>query len=451
MSYLKRIGLNKINEPITKTLKLYKPHQVQLNFHRSTKRFRIAVLGRQSGKSTMCNNELLKKAWESPNTKYGYISPIFSQSREQYRRLIKFIPPEIIFKKSDTELRVELLNKSTIDYLSGDNPDSLRGRTYHGVIIDEAKDQDPNLWQMVVRPMLTTTLGWCAIVGTPAGFDMLYDLSQAAIAEPEYWDFFQSPSTCNPKFTQAEFEAAKKEMSEPVFAQEILAEFRDITSGKAYIAHTNKNQAKVNPFSFDGASLSPYLPLLIGCDFNVGSLAWVIGQERMGDFYFLDEVYIENTNTQEGAFELIERIKSLAPNGHKAGIVVIGDATGNANKTSASGQTDYSILMKALTDAFGNLGVRNDTPQSNPPVKDRVNLVNGRLQSADGTNHLWYHPDRCKMLKRDFERVVWKSGTSAILDQTKDPKLTHASDACGYIVHRIMSQTGVGTLRIVAR
>ena len=72
----------------TATLELYEPHSKQLEFHNSKARYRVASLGRQAGKSTMCLNELVKRAWEEPNTKYWYLSPTYPQARIQYRRLV---------------------------------------------------------------------------------------------------------------------------------------------------------------------------------------------------------------------------------------------------------------------------------------------------------------------------------------------------------------------------
>lgn len=431
-------------------LKLYKPHQKQLEFHSSPARYRVASLGRQSGKSTMCLNELVKRAWENPGTKYWFISPTYPQAKVQYRRLVGMLwaCPEVMLKKNQTELRVKLINNSEISFKSGENYHNLRGESLHGAVIDEVRDQHPDLWTQVIRPMLTTTRGWCAFVSTPNGFDTFYDLAMKANDDPE-WGLIQSPSTCNPLFTQEELENARKEMGESEFAQEILAEFRDLHNGSAYVSFSEANVREWSPFIAEGHTYTKHLPILVGLDFNISPCAWVIGQERNGDFYFFDEIFMNKTHTQEMTAELISRIKALQIRVNPQ-IIICGDATGRALKTATAGKSDYSILFEMLDEA--GITYDNRTPDSNPLVKDRINIVNSKLRAADGTHHLFVHPS-CKHLRKDLQRVAWKRGATAILDQTTDPSLTHMSDAMGYAVCSLsrMWEAPAGGLRVIRR
>jgi hypothetical protein len=422
--------------PRTINLKLYKPHSAQLEFHNSNARYRIAAYGRQGGKSTACLNELISKAWNNPSTKYWYVSPTYDQAKIQYRRLVGMFSTcwNVLLKKNQTELRVKFINQSEIRFVSGEVFQNLRGETLNGCILDEVRELPPDLWTMVIRPMLTTTKGFACFVSTPNGYDAFYDLfEQAKLNVDGQWQHFHAPSTCNPLFTQEELEQAKREMGLAEFEQEILAEFRDIAAGKTYMNHGLYNQILFNPFCVGNKQVHPAYPIVVGMDFNVGSLAWTLGQQRGDDFYFFDEIWLENTHTQEAADELVERVK-----GHKPGVILCGDATGSARKTSASGETDYSIICQTLQKA--GIPFRNITPDSNPSVKDRVNQVNAKLKSADGSTHLFYHPIKCKRLKKDFERVCWKPGASAILDQHRDPKLTHSSDSVGYPISELSTQ-----------
>lgn len=432
-------------------LKLYEPHSAQLAFHSSNARYRVAALGRQSGKSTMCLNELVKRAWENPGTTYWFISPTFDQARQQYRRLVGMLMPcqEVMLKKNQTELRVKLINQSEIVFKSGEVGENLRGATLHGVVIDEMRDQPADLWPMLIRPMLTTTKGWASFVSTPAGYDYFFDLAEKAKSDSD-WAFFQSPSTCNPLFTREEFEAAQKEMSEAVFAQEILAEFRDLHSGSAYVNFSDENCKRESPFTKSADFCNPYLPILVCLDFNLSPAIALIGQERAGAFYFFDEIWVERSHTQEIALELVRRLKKYELKGDGK-VLIIGDATGKAGQRAAMGRSDYSIIEEI----FNNAGIKfeNRTPDSNPEVKDRVNVVNSKLKAADGARHIFLHPDRCKMLKKDLQRVSWKKGLSQVLDQTTDPTLTHMSDAMGYAVCAMSKlwQPSVGGLRMILR
>jgi hypothetical protein len=358
--------------------------------------------------------------------------------------------PEVVLKKNQTELRVKLANNSEISFRSGENFDNLRGETLHGVVVDEVRDQHPELWPQVLRPMLTTTKGWAAFVSTPSGFDQFFDLAERAKFDSD-WSFMSAPSTCNPLFTYEEYEAAKRELSEAEFAQEINAEFRDLHSGSVYICYSDANLRNDTPFSREPGKLyTPHLPIVIGLDFNLSPMAWVLGQERSGDFYFFDELFLKKSHTQEAALELIQRLKRFEVS-LPTQVILIGDATGKAGQRAAAGKSDYAILTEMLTHA----GIRweNRTPEANPQVRDRINVVNAKLKSATGTQHLWLNPQTCPNLKRDLQRVVWKQGATFTLDQGTNPDLTHISDAMGYAVHGMsrMWEPSAGGLRVIRR
>jgi hypothetical protein len=125
--------------------------------------------------------------------------------------------------------------------------------------------------------MLTTTKGWACFVSTPNGFDNFYDLFERGKTD-QNWASFQAPSTCNPLFTQQERDEARATMSEAVFCQEILAEFRELHNGSVYVNYSTDNIKASSPFSSTGALYSPYLPLVIGMDFNLSPMSWVIGE-----------------------------------------------------------------------------------------------------------------------------------------------------------------------------
>jgi hypothetical protein len=435
---------------------------MQLEFHNTKARFRVAACGRQSGKSTMCNQELLKRAWENPGTKYWFVSPTYAQAKIQYRRLTASILsscPQILLKKNQSELRVKFLNMSEIKFVSGETYNNLRGETLHGVIIDEVRDQHEDLWPAVIRPMLSTTKGWAAFVSTPNGFDAFYELAQKAKTEKD-WAFMQAPSTVNPFFTKEEYESAMRDMSEAYFAQEILAEFRDLTSGKVYKGFTKDNILERSPFVFESKNeseysnhVSPFLPIILGADFNVSPMCWILGQNRLKTWYFFKEIKLDDSSTQEAADELIsilitlrnENLLKANPN-----LIVTGDASGNARQRAAAAMSDYDILFQKLKQA--NISFESRVPDANTMVKDRVNAVNALLNNSNGEKNLFVNKN-CKWVIRDFERVVWKNNSSNTLDKT-DKSLTHMSDALGYAIQSltpIESFNNVGELTVLRR
>jgi hypothetical protein len=156
--------------------------------------------------------------------------------------------------------------------------------------------------------------------------------------------------------------------------------------------------------------------------------------------------------TESAAIELAKRVQN-----HKPGVVLIGDASGKAGQRAAqSGQSDYDVIKNVLRGH--GIVFQDRTPDSNPPIKDRVNTVNSRLKSADGSVHVWYHP-RCKQAIKDRQRRAWrirKDGqrSESLSFDNSDPMVGHMSDAGDYVIVQLapIKQMGsIGRVRVIHR
>lgn len=408
--------------------------------------------GRQSGKSTWGNNECIKRAWEKWKSKYWFVLPTFDQAKTQFLRakeMLLSVPGALLKRPNESELRITLANHSVVRYVSGESADNLKGETLDGAVIDENGTQKKTLWTQIIRPMLTTTKGWCAFTGTPKGFNHHYDLAERAKVDKNY-AFFHSPSTCNPLFGEEELTEARKDMSPAEFAQEIMAEFRELHDGSAYVCYGPHNERRDSPFTSDGSLFNSYLPIVVGLDFNVTPMSWMIGQKSLDSFYYFDEIYLKKSHTQETCKELIARVKAMnlkaIPN-----LILVGDATGKSKTANSSGNTNYSIIHEML-DAAG-ITYEDQTPDSNPLVNDRINIMNAHLMSATGEIKHWFHPENCPEYRKDMQRVAWKAGAKFTLDKTSDADRTHASDAGGYPICQLSKrwEPSVGGLGIIRR
>lgn len=388
---------------------------------------------------------------------YWYILQTYDAAHVAFKRMFKFYrasPRAFDKKPNESDLSVRFRHGPEILYKSGKNYEDLRIETLTGVVIDEYRQQNKDLWPVVIRPMLGATKGWADILSTTNGFDHFKELWDYAEEHTDEWGRFHAPSTVAPWWTPSEVESQKSLMSEDFFAQEIMAEFREIGVGKAYKNHNGAIHGRLdNPFAVRGMEWAHYLPITVGLDFNVGVMCWVLGQKKGHDWYWGDEIAIENTDTDQCTKVLIEKIdRHRSQFEHQMPpVVLVGDASGNSRKTSAVGQTDYKIIERLLKEA--NIPFENRTPKENPYVKDRVNLINSLLKSADGSVHMWYHPLRCKHLKKDLERVKWKQGADGAFLDKSELDLTHASDAMGYPATLLSDvfRSRPGKMRIIAR
>ncbi len=60
--------------------------------------------------------------------------------------------------------------KCRVCFLSADNPDSIRGFGFHGIVLDEAAAVSAPVWNYVLRPTLAQTMGWAVFISTPMGW-----------------------------------------------------------------------------------------------------------------------------------------------------------------------------------------------------------------------------------------------------------------------------------------
>lgn len=420
----------------------------QKRFHNLVKRFNIAVWGRQSGKTTTGLDKMIYKPLQGREYGvYWYILQTYAAADVAFKRychLLKESPVLEGFNKSD--LFATLSGGRTVHFKSGKNWQDLRVETLDGCIIDEYRQQNPDLWPQVVRPMLSKRKGWCDFLSTTNGYDHFKDLYDQGLENPAEWGTIQAPSTEAWWWDEAEIASARSTMTEDVFAQEILAEFREIGVGKVYKSHGLWNQKEENPLAIRGMQWNQYLPIIVGMDFNVGHMRWILGQKQGTRIHYADEIAIDNTDTEQCAKVLAQKVE-----GHKPGVVIIGDASGNARKTSAVGETDYKLIKKVLTDA--KIKYEDKTPDSNPPIKDRVNAMNSALKAADGTVNLTYNPRTCKAFKKDLERHKWKAGAMGTIFDTSDSSMGHSSDAAGYPVVALsgLFKTSPGGIVVINR
>lgn len=354
-------------------------------------------------------------------------------------------------KPNESDLTIHYSGWRDVFYKSGEVFENLRSETLHGCIIDEARQQKKELMTRIIMPMLARFDGWLDIMTTPNGFDWVYDLHEEAKLNPNEWGVFHCPCTEAPWWTPKMILEAKSHMSEPEFAQEIMAEFRDMTSGRAYTNYSVANDRADSPFK-PGHEYSEHLPVYCFMDFNLAPMAWVMGQNKGVDTHFTDEVWLKYISDPfEPARNLITKLKALPFNVNHHGLVIIGDASGKATQRTSM-QSDYDIVCQMLDQA----GIRwfNRTPAANPGIKDRVNVFNARLCDANGQRHVTLNPNKCPYFKKDLQRTNWKKTDTPTLDSGPQGELGHISDAAGYGIYLLSplhKAPSVGTLRVLTR
>ena len=224
----------------------YAPREHQLKVHEllDGNRFAVVVAHRRFGKTVAALNHLIREAVlntkETP--RYAYIAPTYGQAkRVAWDYLVKYTDP-LGGTNNISELRVDFWGRR-IQLYGSDNPDSLRGQFFDGVIIDEVGDQNPKIWTDIVRPALTDRKGWCLFIGTPKGHNHFKELRDRAEKE-DGWGLLEFKASETGVVDDTELKAAKNEMGEDKYRQEFECSFDAAVEGSYYGQILNELEEK---------------------------------------------------------------------------------------------------------------------------------------------------------------------------------------------------------------
>ena len=268
----------------------YKPREHQLKVHEllEGKRFAVVVAHRRFGKTVAALNHLIREAVlntrETP--RYAYIAPTYGQAkRVAWDYLVKYTTP-LGGTNNISELRVDFWGRR-IQLYGSDNPDSLRGQYFDGVIIDEVGDQNPKIWTDIVRPALTDRKGWCLFIGTPKGHNHFKELRDRAEKE-DGWGLLEFKASETGVVDDIELKQAKNEMGEDKYRQEFECSFDAAVEGSYYGQILNELEDKKHMQEIPYEELSK---TFTAWDLGMGDstsiwVAQLVGKEvRLIDYY----------------------------------------------------------------------------------------------------------------------------------------------------------------------
>jgi hypothetical protein len=376
----------------------------------SRKRFRVLVAGRRFGKSYLSCVELLRGAIERPGETYFYCAPSYRMAKDIVWKLLKRLVPKAWIKsKNETDLKIELVNGSTIELKGTENAMALRGRSLAGVVLDEAAFMDAEVWFEVIRPALADKQGWALFISTPDGTaSWFYDLWCYADEGDDDWYRWQFTTIEGGNVPATEIEAARAQLDSRTFRQEFEASFENL-SGLVAVSFGDDNIDKQ-------VQDLPILPLLLGLDFNVEFMAGVFAVKKGEDLWVFDELILTGGATTWDFCEAVQQKFGI-----ERRIIACPDPTGGARKTAGVGQTDHSILRKS--------GFTVSSPRAPWKIRDKINAVNMGLLDATGRRRIFIHP-RCKELIKSLRTLTYAPGTGL---PNKNLGVDHAFDALGYL------------------
>ncbi len=166
-------------------------------------------------------------------------------------------------------------------------------------------------------------------------------------------------------------------------------------------------------------------PIRVGIDFNVGNMSAVIAVRLGNGLLVIDEI--------AGAHDTDALAREIRRRHPQQQIYIYPDASGGSRSTNAS-QTDIQILE--------SYGMSNQSPRSNPPVRDRVSAVQALLENGKGQVRLQV-AQGCRRVIECLELQCYSDKG----EPDKDAGFDHMNDALGYLVWREFNPLHAGAGR----
>jgi hypothetical protein len=371
----------------------YKPRAPQKLIHEAMDehRFVVGVAHRRMGKTVAALNQIIKAALENNQQapRYAYIAPTYSQAkRVAWDYLTHFVRP-LDAVANIAELRVDFLGRR-IQLYGSDNPDSLRGQYFDGVVLDEIGDQNPKIWNEIIRPSLADRKGWCLFIGTPKGNNHFKDLFDRSSKEPG-WAALQFKASETEIIDVEELDAARKEMGDDKYNQEFECSFNAAVEGSYYGKLINDLEENGRMCAIDRDDLCR---TYVAWDLGIGdSTAIFVMQVAGQEFRVMDHV----ENHGQGLDWYVEWLKEN--NWHKAEQILPHDVevrelgTGKSRiEVLREAGLDCKVLPRLAVDD-GIQAVRRLLPKcwfNMPKVKQGLDCLRNYRREYDEKRNVFY-------------------------------------------------------------
>jgi phage terminase large subunit len=272
----------------------YRPRPLQKVIHggMNTHRWGAVVCHRRFGKTVCAVNHLQRGAMtcSKERPRFAYLAPTYKQAKAVAWDYVKhFSAPVIDHGVNESELRVDFgQNSSQVRLFGADNPDSLRGLYFDGVVLDEYGLMPPKIFSEVIRPLLSDRLGWALFLGTPNGKNQFYDVIQTA-RNSDDWFFAEYKASETGLIPESELKSARATMTQDEYDQEYECSFEASVKGAVFARElvNARQDGRITTVPYD-----PQLPVDTAWDLGVGDATAIwfsqsspSGEVRLIDYY----------------------------------------------------------------------------------------------------------------------------------------------------------------------
>ena len=212
---------------------LFTPHTGQKHiidgFANSEHKFGVVACGRQFGKSLLGQNLMLYWLLGNQKSKGAWISPIYNQAKKIFHELLD-AAHQVVVSSNKADLTLTFLNGSTLQFLSAERYDSIRGFSFNYMVIDEAAFIREEGMNEAILPTLSALGKKCFIISTPKSKNWFYNYWLRGQVDNNDYISFKGVSTDNPYVSHEFILDQQRSLPIDIYKQEYLAEFSEATN-----------------------------------------------------------------------------------------------------------------------------------------------------------------------------------------------------------------------------
>ncbi len=398
----------------------------QAEFLALQQKFRAFVAGFGSGKTWVGCASQCQHFWEHPKVTSGYFAPTYPQIRDIYFPTVEEVAFDWGMSVKIAEVNKEVhfyagrQYRGTVICRSMEKPAAIVGFKIGKALVDEL-DTVPRqkamlAWRKIIARLRLNFggLNGVDVTTTPEGFGFVWEQWVKQVREhPELASLYgrvHASTYENERFLPDDYIKSLVASYPPNLVDAYLRGlFVNLTSGTIYHAYDRV-------LNGSGEVIQEGEPAFVGMDFNVGKMAAIIHVKRDGLPHAVGEVV--------NAYDTPDMIRILKERLGERQIRVYPDASGDSRKSVNASKTDIQLLKDAKFVV--------SAPESNPPVKDRINSMNGMFLNAEGQRRYRVNADLCPTYAECLEQQVWADNGEPDKAAGKD----HPPDAGGYFIHR---------------
>lgn len=391
----------------------------------------VFVAHRRAGKDILAFNWAVMKLLENPGWTAFHILPTYNQAKKviwdantnESKRLLDYIPSEVIEQKNGQEMKIRLTNGSLYQLIGSDNIDSLVGTNPKIIIFSEYAIQSPAAWDYL-RPILDVNKGYALFISTPRGKNHFYDLLTRNRNNPNWYCEVLSIKDTG-VLTEEDIDGIRAEgVSEELIQQEYYCSFNRGVEGSYYgkLIENARNEHRICSIPYDTRS-----PVHTAWDIGFGdSTAITFWQEVGGEVRIID--FYENNG--EAIAHYIKQLQSKP--------YVYGTHYMPHDAGSGSIQTG-----RTLQDVAYDIGLRTSILGREADICIGIEAVRSLLSTA------YIDEKKCSHLIKCLENYhkKYNEKTQSYSDTPLHDWCSHAADSVRYMANaRTQFGRGPGSL-----